>query len=204
MTKQQFMDLLQFRLQQMPAQELADILAFYEESIQDRMEEGLTEEEAVAQMGDFEELVANILTDLPMHTLLTNRIKEANNRTSNKALILVLLILGFPLWFPISLIFVCILLILLLTLWILLGSLYITLLGIAFAGVSGIIQGFFQFGMAGIAQGFACIGAGLACIGLALLLCIPLLWLSKQFIRFHTFIFKKIKQGLIGKKGGTR
>ena len=46
MRKQEFMDDLRSRLSALPPPELEERLSFYEEIINDRMEEGLSEEEA--------------------------------------------------------------------------------------------------------------------------------------------------------------
>ena len=51
MRKQEFLDRLERLLACLPADQVAESKAFYAEVIDDRMEDGMTEEEAVAAMG---------------------------------------------------------------------------------------------------------------------------------------------------------
>ena len=51
MTKLKFLLLLNERLSHLPSKEVEERLAFYSEMIEDRMEEGLSEEEAVSEVG---------------------------------------------------------------------------------------------------------------------------------------------------------
>ena len=62
MTKQEFLAELREKLKGLPEQDLEERLSFYSESIEDRMEDGLSEEEAVAGVGTVEEIVAQALT----------------------------------------------------------------------------------------------------------------------------------------------
>lgn len=50
MNKQEFLDRLKVSLSELPPEELEERLNFYREIIDDRMEEGLSEEQAVAQL----------------------------------------------------------------------------------------------------------------------------------------------------------
>ena len=66
MTKKEFLDALRKRLRGMPKQDVEERLAFYSEMIDDRIEEGCTEEEAVAQLGPVEEIASQIIADIPL------------------------------------------------------------------------------------------------------------------------------------------
>ena len=63
MNKQEFLSRLEEALAGLPREELMERLAFYRESIDDRMETGLTEEAAVAELGPVEEIASQILSD---------------------------------------------------------------------------------------------------------------------------------------------
>ena len=65
MKKDEFLQTLCSLLQPLPADERDRVLAFYEEMISDRMEDGQSEEEAVLQLGGTEELADSILQELP-------------------------------------------------------------------------------------------------------------------------------------------
>lgn len=65
MTKYDFEDWLRHRLSDLPAEELDRIAAFYRDAIDDRMEEGMTEEEAIYDLGEPETLLEDIRASLP-------------------------------------------------------------------------------------------------------------------------------------------
>ena len=58
MTKIEFLLALSERLSGLPKEEKLERLNFYSEMIEDRIEEGLSEEEAVAAVGTIDELIA--------------------------------------------------------------------------------------------------------------------------------------------------
>ena len=60
----------------------------------------MNEEEAVAALGSIEDIAEQILYDLPLGVLVKSKIKNKKEKNGNPALIIVLAILGFPIWFP--------------------------------------------------------------------------------------------------------
>ena len=65
--------------------------------IDDRMEEGLAEEEAVSSFGTPEEIADQILSEIPLSRLVRERVKP---KRALKAWEIVLLVLGSPVWLP--------------------------------------------------------------------------------------------------------
>lgn len=65
MNKAEFFKTLRSLLRTMPEQDCEKVIAFYEEMISDRMEEGISEEEVIAQFGDVGKLAADILEEAP-------------------------------------------------------------------------------------------------------------------------------------------
>ena len=63
MTKLKFLLALNERLSSLPRTEVEERLGFYSEMIEDRMEEGLSEEESVACIGSVDEIAAQILSE---------------------------------------------------------------------------------------------------------------------------------------------
>ena len=68
MKKQDFEKWLRYKLYDLPQSELEHILQYYNDAIADRMEDGMTEEEAVDAMGTPEEILAAYEGGLPMQT----------------------------------------------------------------------------------------------------------------------------------------
>ena len=77
MTKFKFLATLQDRLAGLPREEVDERLRFYCEMIEDRMEEGLSEEEAVAAVGSVDEIVSQIAESFPLPNA------EAHETTQN-------------------------------------------------------------------------------------------------------------------------
>ncbi len=94
MNKAEFLLALAERLPGLPWEELEDQWSFYNEMIDDHMEQGLSEEEAVAQIGSVEEVSAQIRNDLPMTTLL----EQDRSSRRLRGWEILLLILGSPIW----------------------------------------------------------------------------------------------------------
>lgn len=65
MTKQDFLDKLRSMLGSLSEEDIARSIEYYSEAIDDRIEEGMSEEEAVREMGSVEEAAKNILSVFP-------------------------------------------------------------------------------------------------------------------------------------------
>ena len=97
MNRQEYLEKLRRALAQMPPGELEKQIAYYDELISDMCEDGMSETEAVAKLGDPAAVAAELLTALPLGTLVKSRVKSASGLSG---LTIALLVLGFPLWFP--------------------------------------------------------------------------------------------------------
>lgn len=114
MTKAEYLERLRVSLALMPAEEREAQLAYYEELFDDMLEDGMSEAEAAAHLGAPEDVAETLLAEIPMSTLVKNRV-QAQGKPS--ALTVVLLVLGAPLWLPLLLSAFIVLLSLLITLW---------------------------------------------------------------------------------------
>ena len=72
MTKSEFFWQLMDKLSGLPDEELQDCLTYYTEMIDDHMENGLSEEEAVTAIGDVDDIVSKILEDIPLRERVAN------------------------------------------------------------------------------------------------------------------------------------
>ena len=112
MIKAQFLSELERRLDALPRAEIDRALQFYSEMIDDRKEEGLTEPEAVADLGSLDDIAGEVLAGAASGQPVEYQRKKANNHV-------VLLILGSPLWFVMIVLGICVWFVLILLLWIL-------------------------------------------------------------------------------------
>ena len=106
MNKSEFIAALEQKLKGLPREDAEQSIAFYEEMIQDRMEEGLSEEEATAAIGSVEEIAAQTLADIPLAKLVKEKVTPSRRF---KAWEILLLVLGAPLWLPLLLAVICVL-----------------------------------------------------------------------------------------------
>ena len=97
MTKQEFLARLEQGLSGIPRADLDERLGFYGEMIDDRTEDGCSEDEAVAQIGPVEDIIARTLDEIPLAKLVRQRVTP---RQAMRPWQIVLLVLGAPLWLP--------------------------------------------------------------------------------------------------------
>ena len=76
MTKQEFLLQLNRALAGLPQEEIEERLTFYSEMIDDRMEEGVNEEDAVSMVGDVDKIVEEIISLTPISKIAKERIKK--------------------------------------------------------------------------------------------------------------------------------
>ena len=95
MCKQEFLAQLRQGLSGLPQEDIEERLTFYSEMLDDRIEEGLSEEDAVAQIGTVEKIVSQIMSEIPLTKLVKEKVKP---KRALRAWEIVLLILGSPIW----------------------------------------------------------------------------------------------------------
>ena len=85
MYKQQFLSELEKKLGGLPQEDIHERLNFYDESISDRMEEGLTEEEAVAAIGNADAIAAQIIAETPFARIAKVRLNSGDAKQADNA-----------------------------------------------------------------------------------------------------------------------
>ena len=186
MDKAQFLEELRRRLAGLPQSDLEERLQFYGEMIDDRVEDGLTEAEAVAGIGSVDEIVEQIMADIPLSKLVKEKVRR---RRSLKAWEIVLLVLGSPVWLPLLIAAFAVGLSLYITLWAILISIWAVDLSLAVCAVGGLAVAVFLLVKGSLAGMGMALGAAVCCAGLAaaLFVCCKaltkgLLWLTKKML----------------------
>ena len=186
MNKDAFLSALRDRLSGLPEEDIKMSLDYYNEIIDDRIEEGLGEEEAVLAVGDLEEIVSQILMDTSLPKLVKAKVKP---KRTLKTWEIVLLVLGSPVWLPLLFAAACILLAVYIVLWSVILVLYSVDFSFAACALAGIVGFFVSLPVGNIAQGTLFLGAGLFCSGITILLFFgfnriteEVLTLSKKFL----------------------
>ncbi len=194
MSKLEFMDALRRALSQLPPEELDKQLAYYEELFADMQEDGLSEQEAAARLGDPAQIAQELLTELPLGTLVKTRVKAAGGLSG---LNVALLVLGFPLWFPLLLSFGAVLLAILVTLWSLVLALAAVVLALGLGAIALIVAIFVRVVTA---PPLLLIGAALVVGGLCVLGALALKPLCRGMAKLCALLFKWIKSLFIKKE----
>ena len=165
MTKQEFLTELRKRLLGVPQKEAEESIGFYSEMIDDRMEEGVSEEDAVSAIGSVDEIATQIIADIPLARIAGERIKPKRRLMTWE---IVLLVLSFPIWLSLGIAAFVVVLSVYVVLWSVIVSLWSVFVSIAACAFAGIVAGgIFTFSV-NTFTGIAVIGAGIACIGLAI------------------------------------
>ena len=165
MNKQAFLAKLRKGLSGLPQGDVEESVSFYSEMIDDRMEEGLSEEDAVRQIGNVDEIISQIIADTPLAKLVKEKVTPKKRR---KAWEIVLLVLGAPVWLSLAVAAFAVIVSLYAAFWAVIISLWAvcaSLIGCAFGGIAAGIG--FAFGGHNL-TGIALIGAGIVCAGLSI------------------------------------
>ena len=166
MTKLKFLLALHDQLSGLPQADVEERLSFYTEMIEDRMEEGLLEEEAVAAVGSIEEIAAQIRADL---SPAAPAAKAQKPKKQLSAWTIVLLVLGSPVWLSLLIAAFAVVFSLYVILWSLVVSLWAVFASIIGCTIGGILGGIGFLTTGHLLVGIALLGAGVVCAGLSIL-----------------------------------
>ena len=184
MNKKEFLLQLEKELAGLPPKELEERLTFYSELIDDQIEEGRTEEDAVSNMGTVQEVAEQILAEVPLIEPVKEKVKH---KRWLGPLEIVLLILGAPIWLPLLLAFFAVALSLYCTLWSVVISLWAVAGALAACTLGGAVAAVvFAFGGQGLSA-LAMLAGGMICAGLSILfffgckkITMGMVWLTKK------------------------
>lgn len=191
MTKKEFMKHLKQTLKQLRPQERKQTLAYYSEIIDDRMENGYTEAQAVAETEPVDVIAARMLGEAAQQDTL---------KPKRDILHIVLLVVGFPVWLPLLLAIAVIVFAVFIIIWAAVFVLFAADVSFAVMGIGGIAGGIAYFGSK-IPTALFLVGCGLICVAIALLLFFPLCKLTKLLASGSAALWKKQQYKLCRKAG---
>lgn len=168
MTKIQFIVALSEALSGLPKDEIEERLAFYSEMIDDRMEDGLSEADAVAEIGSVEEIAAQVMEEIPLTKIVKNKVKP---KRKLRVWEIVLLALGSPIWLSLAVAAAAVIVSLYAVLWsVVVVTLWAVFVAIAASGAAGVIAGIGIAIFSSAFSGLSLVSAGLICGGLSIFL----------------------------------
>lgn len=190
MTQAEFIARLDRLIAALPAEERRRATEFYSELILDRMENGKTEEEAVADCGPVEEIAEKVMaayTPVRQPSLFLRVMK------------IIALIFGVPILLGIAIPLAAAAFVLYACLWILMACVFILVLSFGLVGLVGVVGTAFvlpQSLPAGVFQ----LGAGLLFCGLCLLSLVGAVKLFQLLLRFTVWLTGAIANSFRRKK----
>jgi len=167
MTKQEFLSLLSRELHGLPPDDLQDRMAFYSDMIDDRMEDGVSETEAVAEMGAVSDIASQIIKDTPLTSLVKETLRPKRRLRGWET---ALLILSSPIWLSLGIAAAAVIVSLYVSMWAVIISLWAVFASLVGCALGGVAAGAIFFCIGYPVTGLAMIGAVLVLTGLSVFL----------------------------------
>lgn len=195
MTKQEFLNKLKSGLSGLPQKDADERTLFYSEMIDDRIEDGCAEADAVAELSEVSDIIADIIAEIPLTQLVKEKVKP---RRKLSVLEIVLLILGSPIWLSLLIAAVAVLISVYAVLWSVIISLWSVFVSLVAVSFSGLLLGVYFVGLSNLNSGLFLLSAGLVLAGLSILsffgfkaLTKALILLTKKFAVWVKSLFIK-------------
>ena len=166
MTKREFLNELKKGLAGLPEEDIERSIEFYGEMIDDRIEEGKTEEEAVADIGTVKDAVSQILSEIPISRLIKEKVKP---KRKMHAWEIVLLVLGSPIWFSLLVAAFAVIMSVYIVAWSVVVALWAVFASLAASALDIIALGVINLCHNNPMGGIGMMGASLVCAGMAIL-----------------------------------
>lgn len=199
MRKQEFLEKLRAQLWALSPADIQRSLDYYSEMIDDRMEDGLTEEEAVAAIGDLDEIVQQIRQEMPQPPASVKK-EQAQQKQYRRVepWMIVLLVLGSPVWIPLVASAAVTVISVYVSLWSVVIVLYAVAVAVGAAAIGCIVSSFLMIGRATVV--IVAWGAALLCAGLAIVLFLLGNLAAKGMVALTKLAWQGCKQLLRGKE----
>lgn len=194
MGKNEFIRQLDRMLSQLPDVERKKHTDYYGELIDDMVEAGMSEAEAVAKLGDPRTIADDILTETPLPLLVKTKVRPSGGWT---ALTIILAILSFPIWFPIFIALFAVLISVFAVLWSIVIAFVAVVVSLIVSGIAILIAAPITVSVPAVTLIMA--GAAFMMIGVGILLCFGVYWACVGVVGLTKLIAKCIKSLFIRK-----
>ena len=198
MSKTEFLQALRRALGKLPSSEVEQAIGFYSEAIDDRMEDGMSEEAAVADLGPVDAIAAQIIAETPP---IPRAIAKAN--TGSRTLNIVLLVVFSPIWVPLALALAVAAGAVYLAIWMVIVALWMTVAMLILGGPLGIACCAYCLATGYPLTAAWLLGCGLACAGVGLFAWFGVLAASKGLFSLTRLFARWIKGLFVKKRQGS-
>lgn len=197
MTKNEFLSALDARLTGLPEEDKQKSLSYYAEMIDDRVEDGMTEEEAVSALGNMDGIVKQILDETPISKLVKEKVRA---KEAPSGALIVLLVLGAPLWLPLVITAFVLIFVFFILLWVAVIVEAALLLAFGLSALACVPLAVYYFASGRPLAAFCALGAFLALAGLACLLIPAVVYTAKGTAKLMKKIVLGVKKIFVGKE----
>ena len=180
MTRQEFLSKLRIGLDGLSKKEVEERINFYSEMLDDKIEEGLLEEDAVSSLGSINNIVAQIKREVSV-----NNAKKVDKK-SYKPWQVTLIALGSPIWLSILIALFAVVISLYVSLWAVAVSFWSVFIAFCAGAVAGALGIFYAF-IGNPYTGIILFGTGLVLAGLAVFM----YFACKYFTKLSLLLTKK-------------
>lgn len=198
MNKIEFLYALREALEENDIPNIDSMIEYYDEIICDRVEDGMSEEEAIASMDSIDTIIENAILEKPFSSIIKDKFIKKHTKakeSGHSVLWTILLVIGSPVWFPILLSLGIVAFCLYVVLWILAGVFFIVLGALALSSIACIIFPFTAFwGIASFPSAMMGLGAALVLGGATILLFPSVTVISKRLTATVKKTFLSIKK----------
>ena len=198
MDKLDFLLALDKRLDVLSETDRRASLDYYSEILDDLVEGGMTETDAVASLGSVDAIAEEILMDTPLPKLVKAKMK---GKKPLSGLEITLLIVGFPIWLPVLISVFAVIFAVYISLWAVVISLYAVNVSLAACTPASLLCAVLLFIAGQPSAALLFLGAALVLAGLAILLLFGCNAAAKGMCRLGRLTLRGTKACFIRKKG---
>lgn len=197
MNKTEFMTELSQRLSGLNNEDIKKSLAYYNEIIEDCKEDGMSEEEAVASLGDIDEIATQIVMDTPITKLVKEKVKGTRTLRTWE---IILIVLGSPIWLSLGIAFFAVVFSLYISIWSIVFSLFVTVFALFVSVFAFLIAAVWLLFKAAFVQSAIFFGVALVIAGVTILMYLGTYYTAKGIVILTKNIFKAIKKSFVKKE----
>lgn len=201
MSKKEFLDELEIRLGEAGVASKKELVEFYDEAISDRVDAGMSEEEAITEIESIDAIIETAKLDMPMPVVVKNKIKESHEsakKSGHGGVWIALTIIGFPVWFPLLVAAGVVLLSVYIVLWALVISFFAVELAFAVVVVACFLASFTSIiGYIPVATSVALLGISFLFAGITIFMWKPLMMSGKGMISIVKAFVRSIKKQFV-------
>lgn len=194
MRKQDFIKELRLNLSFLPKEEIDDRISFYSELIDDKIEEGVKEEDAIKSIGSIDEIIDQIIDEMPLSKIAKDKIKQKRKLSG---LEIALIIVGSPIWLSLLLSLIAVLFSLYIIGWSIVISIWAILISLIAVLVAGIVLTIISLFSNIYIVALSYLGATLVILGLTILMHYVCKIITRLYIKLTKLIVLSIKKKML-------